>query len=214
MDKMLTNYLMQSLPAGENWVTELERVAAKDGVPIMDPLSMHFVMQLIRLTKPERILEIGTAIGYSALRMLQANPEAQIVTIEKDETRFYQAIRNIKNRNKQDHIHVIYGDAVDKLETMTDSTFNLVLIDASKGKYQRFFELSAPLLAKDGFVLSDNVLFKGYVADTKKQHPRYQAIAEKIRTYNDWLMNHPDFTTTFVPIGDGMAISTKKDRKE
>ncbi|WP_090233141.1 O-methyltransferase [Lentibacillus halodurans] len=210
MNEILTNYLMQSLPAEDNWVNELERTAAEDDVPIMDPLGMNFVKQLIRLTKPDRILEIGTAIGYSALRMLQANPEAEIITVEKDEQRYHQAIRNIRNANKQDHIHVIYGDALEELQMMTDSTFDLVLIDAAKGKYQRFFELSTPLLTEGGYVLSDNVLFKGYVADTKKQHPRYQTIAGKIRTYNDWLMNHPDFTTTIVPIGDGIAISTKQ----
>ncbi|MFD1362972.1 O-methyltransferase [Lentibacillus salinarum] len=210
MDEKLTNYLIQSLPARENWVVELEQAAAGDKVPIMDPLGMNFVMQLIRLTKPARILEIGTAIGYSALRMLEANPEAEIVTIEKDEQRYAQAKQHITKRNKQNHIHVIQGDATEKLQTLTGSFFDLVLIDAAKGKYQRFFERSIPLLADSGIILSDNVLFKGYVADPEKQHPRYQAIAGKIRTYNDWLVNHPDFTTTFVPIGDGIAISTKK----
>jgi len=214
MDETLTDYLMQTLPAEENWVHELEQTAGKDGVPITDPLGMHFVMQLIRLTKPQRILEIGTAIGYSALRMLQANPEATIVTIEKDEQRYNQADRIIRDAAKQDHIQIIHGDAIDKLQILAGSTFDVVLIDAAKGKYQRFFELSSPLVAKGGFVLTDNVLFKGYVADKEKTHPRYQKIARKIRAYNDWLVNHPDFTTTIVPIGDGIAISKKTERKE
>ncbi|QKY69535.1 O-methyltransferase [Lentibacillus sp. CBA3610] len=213
MDK-ITEYLMQSLPANEARVTELEQTAEKDGVPIMDPLGMNFVMQLIRLTNPGRILEIGTAIGYSALRMLEANPDAQIVTIEKDEERFQQAKRNIKDASKEDHIDIVYGDAIDYLQQVKDSTFDLVLIDAAKGKYQCFFELSAPLLTNGGLILSDNVLFKGYVADSEKQHPNYQVIAEKIRTYNDWLINHPDFTTSIVPIGDGIAISIKGRGKE
>lgn len=214
MDDMLTKYLMDSLPVNEEWVTDLEHKAARDGVPIMDPLGMNFVMQLIRLTKPQKILEIGTAIGYSTLMMLQAYPEAQIVTIEKDNRRYQQANRNIISAGKQDHIHIVYGDAIEKIQEMKDCTFDLVFIDAAKGKYQRFFELSVPLLATDGVVLSDNVLFKGYVADSKKQHPRYRSIAEKIRTYNNWLMNHPEFTTTIVPIGDGIAISIKGEGKE
>lgn len=214
MDEMLTNYLVQSLPAEENWVAELEQSARNDGVPIMDPVGMHFVMQLIRLTKSGRILEIGTAIGYSALRMLQANPEAYIVTIEKDDERYQQANRIIRDAGKQDHIYTIHGDAVSELQEMTNRTFDLVLIDAAKGKYQRFFELSAPLLANDGFVLTDNVLFKGYVADTEKEHPRYQKIASKIRAYNEWLIKQPDFTTTIVPVGDGIAISQKTEKKE
>ncbi|HLR61083.1 MAG TPA: O-methyltransferase [Lentibacillus sp.] len=213
MDKTLTDYLMQTLPDEDNWVSELEQSAHNEGVPIMDPVSMQFVMQLIRLTKPKRILEIGSAIGYSALRMLQANPEAKIVTIEKDEERYNQAKRNISERGEQDHIRTIHGDAIDELQGMTEGPFDLILIDAAKGQYRRFFELSAPLLANDGVVLTDNVLFKGYVADSEKQHPRYEKIAQKIRAYNDWLINHPGFTTTIVPVGDGIAISKDKEGK-
>ncbi|WP_010531075.1 O-methyltransferase [Lentibacillus jeotgali] len=214
MDETLTNYLLQTLPDEENWVTDLEQTAHNNGVPIMDRVSMQFVMQLIRLTKPGQILEVGSATGYSALRMLQANPGAKIVTIERDRQRYNQAIRNVRERGLQYHIRIIYGDAIDVLQNMTNDAFDLVLIDAAKGKYQRFFELSTPLLASDGFVLTDNVLFKGYVADSEKQHPRYQKIAQKIRAYNDWLINHPDFTTTIVPVGDGIAISKTKERKE
>ncbi|GAB4073358.1 O-methyltransferase [Barrientosiimonas marina] len=214
MDEKLRNYLTRCLPSPAESVMDLEEEAARDRVPIMDPLGMDFVMQLIRLAKPERILEIGTAIGYSALRMLEANPSAEIWTIEKDDAWYRRAEQNIQLRQKQDHIHVLYGDALEKLETLSNVYFDLILIDAAKGKYQRFFELAAPLLRSDGFILTDNVLFKGYVADKEKQHPRYQAIAEKLRAYNSWLVSHPDFTTTFVPIGDGIAISSKDGRKE
>ncbi|ALX48161.1 O-methyltransferase [Lentibacillus amyloliquefaciens] len=214
MDETLANYLRNSLPDNKTWVTELEQAAEMDNVPIMDPISMNFVMQMIRLIKPDQILEIGTAIGYSALRMLEAYPAAQIVTIERDENRYHKANNNIRRLDKQGHITTLFGDAIEQLQQMQSRAFDLILIDAAKGKYQRFFEHAAPLLVNGGTVLSDNVLFKGYVADDGKQHPRYQKIAKKIRTYNDWLTNHPDFATTIVPIGDGIAMSIKDEGKE
>ncbi|MFB4166559.1 O-methyltransferase [Virgibacillus sp. JSM 102003] len=211
MDEKLRNYLSRSLPSADNWVAELEHIAKNESVPIMDPIAINFVMQLIRLNKPSRILEIGTAIGYSALRMLEANPNATIVTIERDEQRYNQAIQNVRKLGFQDNIQIIFGDAIEILnELKVDNPFDLVFIDASKGKYKRFFELSSPLLSENGFVLSDNVLFKGYVADPEKQHPRFQKLAKKIREYNEWLIEHPDYVTTIVPIGDGIAISNKK----
>ncbi len=118
-------------------------------------------------------------------------------------------MENIQEIGKQGTIDVILGDAVEELPKMTGNTFDMVLIDAAKGTYKEFFELSVPLLSTDGFVLTDNVLFKGFVAGADKQHPRYEKIAGKIREYNDWLIKHPDFTTTIVPIGDGIAISNK-----
>lgn len=211
MDEKLRNYLSRSLPSAANWAAELERIAVNENVPIMDPVGINFVMQLIRLNKPSRILEIGTAIGYSALRMLEANPNATIVTIERDEQRYNQAVQNVRELGFQDNIQIIFGDAIEILnELKVDNQFDLVFIDASKGQYKRFFELSSPLLSENGFVLSDNVLFKGYVADPEKQHPRFQKLASKIREYNEWLIKHPDYVTTIVPIGDGVAISNKK----
>ncbi|GAA0442782.1 O-methyltransferase [Lentibacillus halophilus] len=207
MSDTLTHYLMASLDERTDEIKTLERQAKNDGIPIMDPLGMNFVVQMIRLTKPERILEIGTAIGYSALRMAQARPEASIVTIEQDGERYRCALENIRHMGKQHAIDVIPGDAAEELPRMADNTFDMVLIDASKGMYKEFFQQAEPLLSSGGIVLTDNVLFKGYVADASKSHPRYQKIAGKIREYNDWLLQRPDFTTTIIPIGDGIAIS-------
>ncbi|WP_188453560.1 O-methyltransferase [Virgibacillus oceani] len=211
MDRNEQYYLTQLLPPQEEWVTELERQAEIERIPIMDPLGIHFLMQLINMNKPNTILEIGTAIGYSALRMLEANPLAQIVTIERDEKRYHQALENIQSQSKQKQIHVIYGDALEKSqEIINRGLFDLMFIDAAKGQYQRFFELYCQCIPSGGVIVSDNVLFKGYVADSEKIHSRNSKIGQKIRNYNEWLINHPDFTTTIVPIGDGVAISIKK----
>ncbi|SFD56633.1 Predicted O-methyltransferase YrrM [Lentibacillus persicus] len=214
MDETLSNYLKSVLPEDETWVTQLEQAAELENVPIMDPLSMNFVKQIIRLQRPNKILEIGTAIGYSALRMLEAYPQAHIVTIEKDEKRYYQAKANISRMGKQEHITALLGDAIEHLDKMQSRSFDLILIDAAKGQYRQFFERSVPLLKSNGTVLSDNVLFKGYVADESKPNPRYQKIAKKIRNYNDWLITHPTFQTTIVPVGDGIAMSIKDEGRE
>src|SRR5699024_8638849 len=203
-------YLMDMRPKQHSWAVRLQQQAAREKVPIMDSLGINFLMQLIRLQKPKRILEIGTAIGYSALMMLEASPDSSIVTIERDALRYSQAKENIENMQKQSRIRLIYGDALDILQTRPEEApFDLIFIDAAKGHYRAFFELASPFLSKNGVIMSDNVLFKGYVAGGAKHHTRYEKIARKIRGFNNWLVQHPDFITTIVPIGDGIAISIK-----
>lgn len=211
MDEDLKNYLLQTLPKQRQWAVELEAQAKLDNVPIMDSVSVHFMMQIIRLKKPERILEIGTAIGYSALRMLEAYPESSIVTIERDEKRYLQAIENIREQNKQSSISVILGDALEKMSELAvnGQQFDFIFIDAAKGQYHRFFELSVPLLTSNGIIISDNVLFRGHVVSPDNAHPRHKNMVGKIRKYNSMITEHQDFTTSIVPIGDGVAISLK-----
>ncbi|MBP1968749.1 putative O-methyltransferase YrrM [Virgibacillus natechei] len=215
MEEQLTSYLNKRLPEQEDWVIDLEEQAKKENVPIMEPVGMHFVMQLIKLKKPTRILEIGTAIGYSALRMVEAYPDTSIVTIEKDEARYHQAKVNIKNQHKISNIKIIHGDALDKINELVEenSTFDFIFIDAAKGQYKRYFELASPMLTEEGCILSDNVLFKGYVVNPKQALSRHEKMVNKIQNYNEWLTKHPDFTTSIVPIGDGVAISLKNSWK-
>lgn len=212
MEESLTDYLRHTLPVQNNWVSELEQQAAIDHVPIMEPVSMHFMMLQVKLKQPQRILEIGTAIGYSALRMLEAHPDTTIVTIERDEQRYQQAVTNIKHAGKQEQINLMYGDAKDIMnELITDKeTFDLIFIDAAKGQYKYFFELAHQLLTKNGLIISDNVLFRGYVANPDTTPKKYKKMVEKLIAYNEFLTTHPDFITTIVPIGDGVAISLKR----
>ncbi|GGA69066.1 O-methyltransferase [Ornithinibacillus halotolerans] len=212
MNELLNQYLNKHLPLSSNWVIELEKQAKIDRIPIMDPIGMNFLMQLIRLNKPKKILEVGAAIGYSALRMHEAYPESHITTIERDDVRYKQAVENISKQNKASNITIIHGDALEELEELANKklTYNCIFIDAAKGQYKKFFELSIPLLEDNGFVVTDNVLFRGYVAEPEFDHPRYKKMVEKIRVFNEWLVNHPNFVTTILPIGDGVAISYKK----
>ncbi|WP_254854040.1 O-methyltransferase [Halobacillus salinus] len=204
-------YLESLLPKTSDHIKKIEEYAERENVPIMEPLGIHFLMQTIRLHKPEKVLEIGAAIGYSALRMLEAAPDSQIVTLERDEGRYKEAVRNIEAAEAGDRIDVLFGDALELKDKVAEKApYDLLFIDAAKGKYEEFFHLYTPLLSERGIIISDNVLFKGYVADDSEASKRMAKIAKKIRHFNEWLTSHPDYHTTIIPIGDGVAITTKK----
>jgi predicted O-methyltransferase YrrM len=210
-DQNVNVYLKRLLPEPKEWSVQMEEQAEIERIPIMDPLSMNFLMQQIRLTKPKRILEIGTAIGYSALRMLEASPDALIVTIEKDITRYNEAQENIKRQDKQEHIEVVHGDAKDVMTDLISrgDQYDFIFIDAAKGQYKNYFILGDQLLSSGGVIVSDNVLFRNFVVQPEFASKRHVKMVEKLRDYNEFLANHPDYTTSFVPIGDGIAISLK-----
>lgn len=213
---ILSNYLSNLLPTGKEWVTDLETQAKRDGVPILDAVSMQFIMQLIRLNRPKRILEIGTAIGYSALRMLEAHPGSLVTTIEKDANRYQAARSNFNKYSSDQNIELIHGDAAEVLEDLMRQgrRFDCVLIDAAKGQYQNYFKLADTLLANGGFIIADNVLFRGYVTDEQKVHPRYSTMVKRLKAFNHWISNHPAYHTSIVPIGDGISISYKRKEEE
>lgn len=193
-----------------NWISEMETYAKENHVPIMEPLGVAFLKQLIMLRKPQRILEIGTAIGYSALQMIEGNPEAKIVSIERNPDMIAQATKNILQQQKNDAITIIEGDALELLkEIEKHGPFDFIFIDAAKGQYKRFFELYESVLTTDGVIVTDNVLFKGYVTNQEEAPRRLKNLVAKIKHYNEWLMQRKDYETHIYPIGDGIAISIK-----
>lgn len=205
------DYLQSLLSKPSTAVSEMESYAKEQRVPIMEPLGIDFLMQLIRIHQPQSILEIGTAIGYSALRMLEACPESKITTVERDDDRYHEALSNIRKLQADSSIRVIHGDALEVAETVeAHGPYDLLFIDAAKGKYEEFFHLYSPMLTDNGMIISDNVLFKGFVADDTEANPRMAKIARKIRNFNEWLVHHPDYHTTIVPIGDGVAITKRQ----
>ncbi|QHE53079.1 O-methyltransferase [Pontibacillus sp. HMF3514] len=211
IDPKQETYLMKTLDEPDEHIQQLQTYAQDHRVPIMEPLGIEFLEQLIRMKQPKRILEIGAAIGYSAIRMAQCYPHSEIVTVEREEQRYHEAVQNIQDAQLENRIKVVFGDALEVSDDLlSQGPYDVLFIDAAKGQYQRFFELFTPSLAKDGVIISDNVLFKGYVADNPNDGSNKAKIARKIEAYNEWLIQHPDFKTNIVPIGDGVAISTKR----
>lgn len=148
--------------------------------------------------------------------MAEALPYTTIVTIERDEQRFHQAKAHIKEAGLEDRIHLIFGDALEVLDTVKKhAPFDLIFVDAAKGQYERFFSMYETCLTHSGTIITDNVLFRGLVAeDINTIEPkRIKNLVKKIDRYNHWLMNHPDYQTTILPVGDGIAISMKRGDK-
>ncbi len=190
---------------------EMEQYAAENGVPIMELAGIEAMLQLLRIQNPQTILEVGTAIGYSALRMAFALPNSKIVTIERDNERLERAVDYIKKAEMEAEIVLISGDALEVEEQIKPfAPFDVIFIDAAKGQYQRFFELYSRYLSEGGLIITDNVLFKGMVAEANIENKRLRNLVKKIRDFNSWLMNNPEYDTVIVPVGDGVAISKKR----
>lgn len=211
INNQVENYLKSLVPNRTQLVMEMETYAKEHQVPIMDLVGMESLLWQLKLIQPERILEVGAAIGYSAIRMAQELPNATIITIERDEVRYKQAVANIEKNELSDRIEVRFGDALDLAQILeSEPLFDVLFIDAAKGQYQRFLDLYGKMIKPNGVVFSDNVLFRGLVAEDEIEEKRLRSIARKLRTYNEWLMQHPDYDTRILPVGDGLAISIKK----
>ena len=188
-----------------------ERVGAearKRGVPVIRREAEGFLKMLLSLKKPERILEIGTAVGYSTLIMAENTPEeCKITTIEIGEDDARRAVENFKEAGVSDRVELIRGDAADVLPTLT-GFFDFVFLDASKGQYLRFFNETRRLLAPGAVVLSDNVLQGG---DILKSHfvieQRDRTVHKRMRDFLFDITHDEEFVTSIVPVGDGMAVS-------
>ena len=208
-----TQFYLENLCSEKpEWMKQLEEIAELQNIPIMERVAIDFLVKQIDIHRPNRILEIGTAIGYSALRMAEANPEAEIMTIENDEKRYKEALENIKKLGKSEQIDVIYGDALEVLQTLTEEKklFDLIFIDAAKGKYKNFFHSAHQLLKNGGLLVTDNVLFGGYGANPGRTPKRYRNMVKKLIEYNEFLHSHPDYITSILPIGDGVMFSYKR----
>ena len=199
------------IPARSNQISEIEQYAKENEVPIMELIGIEALLQLLRIQQPKKILEVGTAIGYSALRMAEVLPSSQIIIIERDEQRHLVAKENVKKLKRESQIVLLYGDALE-LESIVKQygPFDAIFIDAAKGQYQKFFDLYSQFLTNDGIVYTDNILFHGLVAEEEIDSRNLRQLVCKIRNYNQWLMENQDYHTAILPVGDGIAISKKR----
>ncbi|MEH7390951.1 O-methyltransferase [Bacillus sp. JJ1474] len=201
-------YIEGIIPARPKLLEEMEQYAKENEVPIMELAGIEALLQLLRIQKPKSILEVGTAIGYSALRMAYALPSCEIVTIERDAERYLLAEKYILEAGKETQIHLVKGDALEVESIIKEhGPFDAIFIDAAKGQYRKFFEIYSPYLSKDGMIITDNVLFKGLVCETEIENKRIRSLVKKINDFNIWLMNHPEYYTVILPVGDGVAIT-------
>ena len=187
---------------------DMEEYAKDNRVPIMLPDGIDYLCNYIKEHNIKRILEIGSAIGYSAIRMASISDDIHIVTIEKDEVRYNEAVKNINKYNLSDRINIILDDA---LNTVIDGEFDLIFIDASKGNNINFFRKYSVNLAKYGIIVTDNLFFHGLVQDESLIKTKNQrGIVRKIKDFISFLDENNEFVTEYISVGDGIAISKKK----
>lgn len=189
-------------------IKQLEQYAKENRIPIMQPDGIDYLCQYIKDNQIKNILEIGSAIGYSAIRMALVDEKIKITTIEKDEERYYLAIQNIQKMKLENRIQVIYGDA---LETIIEGEFDLIFIDASKGHSIDFFEHYSKNLHPNGTIITDNLSFHGLVEDESLAITKNQrGIVKKIKKFIEFLDNNPEFVTKYISVGDKISISKRR----
>jgi predicted O-methyltransferase YrrM len=211
VNERITTYMHSLEPANTPFLTELERYAKDTYVPIIRKEMESFLQVQIAIKQPKRILEVGTAIGYSALIMAQAMPEeCTITTIENYEKRIPIARENFKRAGMESKITLLEGDAMEVLPTL-EGTFDFIFMDAAKGQYIHFLPCILSLLAEDGVLISDNVLQEGDLVESRYGIVRRnRTIHGRMREYLYTLKHHPQLRTSIVPIGDGITISVKQ----
>ncbi len=191
---------------------ELEEYAKINNIPIMQKDGILYLINYIKENNIKNILEIGSAIGYSSIMMASINSDIRITTIERDKDRYDLAVSNIKKYNLDKQINIIYGDAVD-----TDITgmYDLIFIDAAKGKNTFFFEKYKNNLVKGGTIITDNLSFHGLVEDSDLVKTKNQrGIVNKIKDFISFLDNNDEFDTEYIPVGDKIAISKRRSDYE
>lgn len=206
------NYLTALLPESTGLEAELEEYAKLQNIPIMDPEGMHTVLTMIEMIQPAKILEVGTAIGYSAIRMLRAAPEAKLISIERDAERAASARNNVKKAQLSNRFVLIEGEALEQASRVAvEAPYDVLFIDAAKGQYEKFFHLFEPLVNEGGIILSDNVLFQGFVAGEKEpESRRMKSMARKLDAFNREVVKNPRFTSSLLPVGDGLLVTRKR----
>ena len=193
-------------------IRKMEEYADEKGVPIMEKEGIEFLTEFIKDNDVKSILEIGTAIGYSAIKMALVSDDITITTIERDEVRYLEAVKNVKALGLDSRINLVLGDA---LEYIPDGTYDLIFIDAAKSQYIKFFEKYTKNLNEKGYVISDNINFHGLTnSDKSKLSRNLRQLIGKLERYIEFLKNNKEYKTRFFEIGDGIAISNRKDKDE
>ncbi len=201
-------YIRDVLPKNKGLLEEMEHFAEANHVPIIHPEVAKLLEVLTKIHKPQTILEVGTAIGYSAMILCSATDQGQLISIERRQDMIEKAQDYIQRAGLNNQIRILHGNAEEVLPTI-DQKFDMIFLDAAKGQYMEFLSSCIHLLQEGGVLISDNVLYKGMVASNEYVIRRKKTIVKRMRTYLDYIMDHPNLTSCLLPVGDGVAISYK-----
>lgn len=209
----MESYIRGLIPEREGTLKKIEDFARENKVPIVQKETGKFLELMVQIKKPKKILELGTAIGFSSILMYEASQDknVDIVTIERDEKMIEYAKVNIEKFNLQDHIKIKEGDCLEVLEKLDDK-FDLIFMDAGKGHYNHFLPHCLRLLKEDGIIVADNVLFRGMVASKELVKRRKITIVKRMKTYLEMVNSSDDLITSVIPMGDGIAVTTRRQK--
>lgn len=190
-------------------IREMKQYAEVNSVPIMVDEGIDFLTTFILKNHVKNVLEIGTAIGYSAIMMALVDPNLKITTIERDEVRYLEALKNVKAFDLENRITLIYNDA---FNVKLDEKFDLIFIDAAKAQNIKFFEMFERNLEYRGVIITDNLKFHGLVEKKEEEikSKNLRALVRKIKDYIDYLKTNEKYNTEFFEVGDGISVSKRK----
>ena len=193
-------------------INEIRAYAKEEKVPIMMDDGLKFLIEYIAKNKIQSVLEIGTAIGYSSIMMALSNPSLTITTIERDEKRYLEALKNIKKLKLEDRITLIFNDALD---VSLSEKYDLILIDAAKAQSIKFFEKFEKNLNPSGTIITDNLKFHGLVDKDEEEieSRNLRALVRKIKEYISFLKGNINYKTDFYELGDGISVSKRIEEK-
>ncbi len=190
-------------------IREMKQYAEVNNVPIMVDEGIDFLTTFILKNHVKNVLEIGTAIGYSAIMMALVDPNLKITTIERDEVRYLEALKNVKAFDLENRITLIYNDA---FNVKLDEKFDLIFIDAAKAQNIKFFEMFERNLEYRGVIITDNLKFHGLVEKKEEEikSKNLRSLVRKIKDYIDYLKTNEKYNTEFFEVGDGISVSKRK----
>ncbi|HIR74007.1 TPA: O-methyltransferase [Candidatus Ventrenecus avicola] len=195
----------------KNLILEMEEYAKEHNVPIIEKESIAYLMKFIKQHDIKSVLEIGSAIGYSGILMASSSQQVKVTTIERDETNYMEALKNVKKCGFEGKVTVVFQDALE-LNLAEGTEYDLIFIDAAKGQYKKFFEKYKYFLAPGGAIITDNLKFHGYVGKSDKiESKNLRQLVGKIEGYIDFLKTNEEFDTEFLDIGDGLSVSVRKN---
>lgn len=213
VNELVEGYIRNTLKEKNGLLKELEVYASENNVPIVHKEVSELLKVLLKIQKPKRILEVGCAIGYSSILFASSlDNDVEIITVERNEKMIEKAKENIKRAGLENNITILEGDAEEILKNV-EGTFDMIFLDAAKGQYQLFYDMIIDKLKIDGLLISDNILYKGMVAHDDFVIRRKKTIVKRMRNYLDYISGCDYLDTSLIPIGDGVALSYKKEER-
>lgn len=210
VNESVENYIRNTLKETDGLLKELEDYAQENSVPIVHKEVADLLKVLLKMQRPKKILEVGCAIGYSSILFATTcEGNVDIITCERNPIMIEKATENIKRAGFDNNINILEGDAAELLKNV-EGEFDMIFLDAAKGQYKLFYDLVIDKLKVGGVLISDNILYKGMIADDDLVVRRKKTIVKRMRNYLDYICNCDYLSTSLLPMGDGVAISYKE----